>query len=92
MADPLETDFSLATAAIDGYRMLGAPQLAQVLEEARAVAAPALDAQGSFDILRLDEHGQKTLDVLNDRLPDDEAVESIFRRYLAEHPEDFDPA
>ena len=90
IVDPLETDFALATRASDGYRLFGAEELAQLVVAARAIAEPVVDDDGNFDSLNLSEGDQDALEALNDRLPDDSDVEVVFRRYLAEHPDEFD--
>jgi hypothetical protein len=89
---PLEVDFALATKAAAGYRHFGAEHLASLVDEAAELAGPAVDGDGNLDFFDLDADAVARLEALDARLPDDAELEEVFRRHLAEHPDEFDPA
>lgn len=90
IAHALELDFAGSASVAEHYRLLGAHDLAGLVDEARVLAQPGLMADGSFDALALDDKQGEELDALDTRLPSDSDIEALFRRYLAAHPEDFD--
>jgi hypothetical protein len=89
----LDADLGAAPKAAAGFRVLQAPALADVLDQAHRIASRA-GVDGEFDLLDLDEDDANRLDALGEEydrlLPTDTALEAIFRRYLEAEPDEFD--
>lgn len=91
----LDCDLKGATRAAAGFRFLQAVPLAEVLERAHLVASRAAGDGSEFDILDLNDDEIDQIGDLgeeyDERLPTDDALEWIFRTYLADNPADFEP-
>jgi hypothetical protein len=81
--------------AAHGFRVLGSSELAEVVTRAHAIAAQVADKVGEFDVLNATRGELDEIRALDQRyfdlLPSDEALERIFRDYLAAHPGDLEP-
>ena len=90
----LDADLEAAPRAAAGFRVLRAPALADVLDQAHRIASRAV-IDGEFDVLDLDEHDATRLDALGEEydrlLPIDTALEASFRRHLEAKPDEFEP-
>lgn len=91
----LEAGFGSAARAAEGFRVLGSLELAEVIARAEAIAARVADEVGEVDILDLAREELDEIQALDQRdadlLPSDDALDQIFRAYLAKHPDDFEP-
>jgi hypothetical protein len=91
----LDCDFEAAARAADGFRFLGAVELAEVIDAAHYVASRVANEAQDVDILDFTDHEVAQIEALGEKydasLPTDDALDEVFRTYLAKHPEDFQP-
>jgi Domain of unknown function (DUF4375) len=91
----LESGFGWAARAADGFRVLGSPELADLVARAHEIATRVVDEAGEVDVLDLRREELDEIHALDQRyadlLPSDDTLDRIFRAYLAAHPDDFEP-
>jgi len=91
-SNSLEVDYAQANRAADGFRFFGADELGQLIDDACGVAAPP--AEGDEPTELTDDQELELLELdgrYYELVPTDSRLVDIFRRYLAEHPEQFEP-
>lgn len=91
----LDADYALACDAAEGFRRLDAGDLAQLTTRACEVVSRLADDAGEVEILEATQDELLQIQTLGaryaDLLPSDDHLEQIFRRYLANNPDDFEP-
>jgi hypothetical protein len=95
LAYAIDTDYESAALAAAGLRLLGALETAQIIAQAQGIAGRLGRTSDEVDILKLTDGEADELERLNDRyserLPTDDDLLAVLRRYLKSNPEAFEP-